>query len=299
MHTVKTPWDRVTAVDLLHALTVPIAYDKIDHHQRNPLVAPGIYPHADRVDACEYVFRRVKEDVQFKMLLQSLSPAAQTILKGAFTLPEREDSKSERTPGPSKEPIPITLLPTRGPAMEFFGYFSETCISSEHFLPVTFPKVSAIYFVKKDSPATTPAPSADEPWQGTPWGGTLLAITETETGERAAVLYAFNPSSKALKAVDAGSLFEEVKEAIISRMKELDVRYLLLPKDDYPQFTLTNRPAILAYLKEKYLDKGLPEMRLRQSGDTAVVDLPISERTIVLHDRGAPPWPGTKPSGPA
>jgi hypothetical protein len=102
-----------------------------------------------------------------------------------------------------------------------------------------------------------------------------------------------------LKAVDAGSLFEEVKEAIISRMKELDVRYLLLPKDDYPQFTLTNRPAILAYLKEKYLDKGLPEMRLRQSGDTAVVDLPISERTIVLHDRGAPPWPGTKPSGPA
>jgi len=263
--------------DLMRALVLPIVYDRIPFHRRRPLVAAGAADDSEKVEACREIFTQLREDMRFKSLLQALSPDARKVLEAAFNPELFCPVESAPKPGGGRrsagnEKYQITILPASGAAMEMFGDFTRTCIEREKVLSLAYPNVSAVYFV------------GEEGGKQVVLGGTLLAVTETHDGKRAAVLYSFNPLDKMLKRVDAGELFESVKDWLIDQMPQLNVDYILIPKDEYSGVTLTNRSGVFNYLRDKYFTSSR-SVPLRGSSDTAIAELSIRDRTILIYDR--------------
>gem|GEM_PF-6723225 len=87
-------------------------------------------------------------------------------------------------------------------------------------------------------------------------GGSFVFTVTTDAGEKAYMIRGFNPTQSTAMQIDVGSFFEQFVDMLAMCARHEDIRYILVPYDRYSGRAQTNRPAVMAYISDRYYKDG-------------------------------------------
>lgn len=178
--------------------------------------------------------------------------------------------KKEKTKDKIQGEQEILIKASRALLMEFSGYFSDTCWTSESLLAKEYPWLSSLIFINK------PNSVRDKKLVGS----CFIIEGKTDEGEGILILRGNNPLKNFISELSVDDFMNKLLEYLEEVAKAKGIKKIALVLDDHAAGAASNREEIFDYYEEKYNKNKI--IKLDQSYEVNDYDLKDNENIKII-----------------